>query len=124
MNNAPPTMPRMQRGLPQKRNLQGVKQIVVVSSGKGGVGKSTVSGKHLASTCSLRNYSAEVYTPFAVNLALGLANLASKPAVGLLDLDIFGPSIPKLMGLEDIGEPFLTEGTPHRPLCPARALAR
>jgi len=44
MNNAPPTMPRMQRGLPQKRKLTGVKKIVVVSSGKGGVGKSTVSG--------------------------------------------------------------------------------
>ncbi|BGP52666.1 hypothetical protein JCM8202v2_000222 [Rhodotorula sphaerocarpa] len=94
-SNAPPTMPRMQRGLPQKRRLPGVKKVVVVSSGKGGVGKSSV----------------------AVNLALALANTRTeqagpKPRVGLLDLDIFGPSIPKLMGLEGAGEPLLTEDTP------------
>jgi len=50
----------------------------------------------------------------AVNLALGLANLPAKPSVGILDLDIFGPSVPKLMGLEDMGEPFLTPGTSLR----------
>jgi len=44
-NDAPPTMPRMQRGLPQKRKLPGVKKVVVVSSGKGGVGKSSVAGE-------------------------------------------------------------------------------
>ncbi|GAA5858739.1 hypothetical protein JCM8547_004966 [Rhodosporidiobolus lusitaniae] len=82
----------MQRGLPQKRKLSGVKKVVVVSSGKGGVGKSSV----------------------AVNLALALSSLpvektgGRKPRVGLLDLDIFGPSIPKLVGLEGVGEPFLT----------------
>jgi hypothetical protein len=38
-------MPRMQRGLPKKRRLDGVKKIVVVSSGKGGVGKSSVAGE-------------------------------------------------------------------------------
>ena len=59
---------------------------------------------------------------FAVNLALGLANLPDKPAVGLLDLDIFGPSVPKLMGLEDMGEPFLTPGKP-RPASPSRTNA-
>jgi Mrp family chromosome partitioning ATPase len=42
-----------------------------------------------------------------VNLALALARYGR---VGLLDLDIFGPSIPKLMGLEDMGEPELTKG--------------
>lgn len=46
----------------------------------------------------------------AVNLALSLSNLSARPRVGLLDLDIFGPSIPKLMGLEGAGEPFLTSG--------------
>lgn len=50
-----------------------------------------------------------------VNFALALANIRTeqagpKPRVGLLDLDIFGPSIPKLMGLEGAGEPLLTEG--------------
>ncbi|GAA5924563.1 hypothetical protein JCM1841_003422 [Sporobolomyces salmonicolor] len=99
-NDAPPTMPRMQRGLPQKRRLPGVKKVVVVSSGKGGVGKSSV----------------------AVNLALSLSALspeatgATRPRVGLLDLDIFGPSIPKLMGLEGVGEPYLTADNRLTPL--------
>lgn len=44
---------------------------------------------------------------FVVNLALALAKYGR---VGLLDLDIFGPSIPKLMGLEGLGEPELTRG--------------
>lgn len=57
--------------------LPGVKHIIAVSSGKGGVGKSTV----------------------AANLAIGLARLGYR--VGLLDTDIFGPSMPKMFHVED-----------------------
>lgn len=63
---------------PEKRpTLPGVKNIIGASSGKGGVGKSTV----------------------ASNLAVALAREGYK--VGLLDADIFGPSVPKMFGLED-----------------------
>ena len=57
--------------------IPGVKAVLAVASGKGGVGKSTTS----------------------VNLALGLRALGLK--VGLLDADIYGPSIPRLMGITD-----------------------
>lgn len=64
--------------------LPGVKNVIVVASGKGGVGKSTVS----------------------VNLALGLAKSGAK--VGIIDADIHGPSIPIMLGLK--GEkPGITE---------------
>lgn len=65
--------------LPEKKEnpLPGVKNIIGISSGKGGVGKSTV----------------------AANLAVALA--AKGYRVGLLDADIFGPSVPKMFGVED-----------------------
>ena len=57
--------------------LPGVKHTIAVASGKGGVGKSTV----------------------AVNLAVGLAQRGAR--VGLLDADIYGPSIPLMMGIDE-----------------------
>ncbi|CDS11743.1 Putative ATP-binding protein [Lichtheimia ramosa] len=79
----PPTIPRAQRGLPKKMPIAGVKNVIAVASGKGGVGKSTT----------------------AVNIALAAAGM--KKRVGILDADIFGPSIPSLMNLR--GEPDITE---------------
>ncbi|KAK7202638.1 P-loop containing nucleoside triphosphate hydrolase protein [Myxozyma melibiosi] len=83
---AAPGIPRTMRGLPEKRRLRGVDKIVAVSSAKGGVGKSTV----------------------AVNLALAMA--MKQKRVGILDADIFGPSVPKLLNLTG-GEPNVTETT-------------
>lgn len=64
--------------------LPGVKNIITVASGKGGVGKSTV----------------------AANLALALGRSGAK--VGLLDGDIYGPSIPMLMGIQPDEKPTIT----------------
>ena len=85
---APPPAPAPQSGAPigaaghggggpERQAIPGVKQVIAVSSGKGGVGKSTV----------------------AVNLACALA--ASGLRVGLLDADIYGPNAPTMLGVAD-----------------------
>ncbi|HEX3753999.1 MAG TPA: iron-sulfur cluster carrier protein ApbC [Rhizomicrobium sp.] len=67
--------PRPRHAPPAPQGIAGVTSIIAVASGKGGVGKSTV----------------------AVNLALSLGKLGMK--VGLLDTDIYGPSVPRLLGI-------------------------
>lgn len=64
-------------GLPEKERIPGVGKTIAVASGKGGVGKSTIS----------------------VNLAVALAKNGAR--VGLLDTDLYGPSIPLMMGIND-----------------------
>ncbi|KAI1100639.1 P-loop containing nucleoside triphosphate hydrolase protein [Jackrogersella minutella] len=76
------SIPRMQRGLPERRKINDVAKVVAVSSAKGGVGKSTV----------------------AANLSLAFAKMGYRS--GILDADIFGPSIPTLFNLS--GEPRLS----------------
>ena len=68
-----------------ERRLQRVRRIIVVLSGKGGVGKSSVAAQ-LALTLSYEAASSEPD--------------ASRLRVGLLDLDLTGPSIPRMLGLD------------------------
>ena len=80
-------------GVPTPQPIPGVDRIISVASGKGGVGKSTV----------------------AVNLALALVHRGH--AVGLLDCDVYGPSIPLLLGVEE-----RPGGTPDGKIAPIKAL--
>ncbi|XP_058791754.1 iron-sulfur protein NUBPL isoform X2 [Phymastichus coffea] len=82
----------MARNLPKQKPIPGVKQILIVASGKGGVGKSTTS----------------------VNLAVALKVIEPSKNVGLLDADIFGPSVPLMMNLHE--SPMLNKDNLMEPL--------
>lgn len=86
----PPPMGGAQAAPPKAAGVPGVKAIIAVASGKGGVGKSTT----------------------AVNLALGLAAIGLD--VGVLDADIYGPSMPRLLGIT--GRPEPVQGKVLKPM--------
>lgn len=83
-----------QKSVPDRQGVEGVKNIIAVSSGKGGVGKSTV----------------------AVNVAVALAKSGAQ--VGLLDADIYGPNDPAMLGLGD-AQVMVQEGSNGQVLEPA-----
>jgi ATP-binding protein involved in chromosome partitioning len=87
----PPGMPGPQP-MPERQPIPGVKNLVAVASGKGGVGKTTV----------------------AVNVALALTKLGYK--VGLLDADVYGPNVPIMLGATN--EPL---ATPQQRIIPVQA---
>jgi ATP-binding protein involved in chromosome partitioning len=73
----PPGMPGAGQPPPPRAPIEGVKNLIAVASGKGGVGKTTV----------------------AVNLAIALKNLGA--AVGLMDADVYGPNVPVMLGTNE-----------------------
>jgi ATP-binding protein involved in chromosome partitioning len=73
----PPGMPGQGQPPPPRAPIEGVKNLIAVASGKGGVGKTTV----------------------AVNLAIALKNLGA--AVGLMDADVYGPNVPVMLGTNE-----------------------
>lgn len=74
------------RGLPGRQEIAGVRNVVAISAGKGGVGKTTVS----------------------VNTAIALSLTGAR--VGLLDADVYGPNVPIMMGITDAPEQGATNG--------------
>ena len=85
-NNVSQSNSTSENNLPELKNINGIKHIIAISSGKGGVGKSTI----------------------AVNIACSLAKLGLK--TGLLDADIYGPNTPSMLGVND-ENPKVTDGS-------------
>ncbi len=85
-NNVSQSNSTSENNIPELKNIKGIKHIIAISSGKGGVGKSTI----------------------AVNIACSLAKLGLK--TGLLDADIYGPNTPSMLGVTE-ENPKVTDGS-------------
>ncbi len=85
-NNISQSNSKSEGNLPELQSIKGIKHIIAISSGKGGVGKSTI----------------------AVNIACSLAKLGLK--TGLLDADIYGPNTPSMLGVTE-ENPKVTDGS-------------
>ena len=85
-NDVSPSNEKSESSVPELKNIKGIKHIIAISSGKGGVGKSTI----------------------AVNIACSLSKLGLK--TGLLDADIYGPNTPSMLGVAE-ENPKVTDGS-------------
>jgi len=85
-NNLSQSESKVESKIPELKNIKGIKHILAISSGKGGVGKSTI----------------------AVNIACSLSKLGLK--TGLLDADIYGPNTPSMLGVTQ-ENPRVTDGS-------------
>ena len=85
-NDVPQANSKSESNVSELKNIKGIKHIIAISSGKGGVGKSTI----------------------AVNIACSLAKLGLK--TGLLDADIYGPNTPSMLGVTE-ENPKVTDGS-------------
>ncbi len=85
-NDVPQSNSTSEKNVPELQNIKGIKHIIAISSGKGGVGKSTI----------------------AVNIACSLSKLGLK--TGLLDADIYGPNTPSMLGVTE-ENPKVTDGS-------------
>lgn len=99
-----------------KFEIPGVDRIVAVASGKGGVGKSTTAGLSKHGPVVLMQHKEETSSVIdfqpAVNLAVALAR-NDELKVGLLDADVYGPSVPRMMNLSGQPQALPSKSTEH-----------